>query len=830
MSEFDYKDLLKYHPKRNMTFSEFVDGFLEDPESYLKTSSMLVTEAIRHFGFKIVVRSGEPMFSYKIFEDIFSNGINAVYGQESGINKFVSVIESISKETGPNRGLILLGPPASGKTNIIDLLTLALEQYTKAQAVKLYSFYYRFADVHDPSRRIAIRSSFMHNPILFFTTILRKDGGINKPRKELFEYLNRSRTSKDRIFIPSYYQNASLDKRSLDILESILRNPRNQDKTLFEVLEEYVRVEEIEFSNAQALGISNIDDMSKLRTVIRPVETRSDAIEILNQHLPTKFVEQYEGAMVSANRGVLHIHDAFGSDTGEKDYKPLLMLLGSGKISLESSQTSVDTVVVATTNLEEMEALNKQLTSSKLMDRIEKIPINYLLDATSEMDILKRDMSMIQNKYAVDPNLFRIAAFFSVMTRLLPPNNRQLPSHWSQEKKDLYQRITPEQKLFIYASKANDPIAVIQNLPFWHPFRNEAAKMELDLADSETLKQHIATSEYNLSLESSRLFSRDQLRLIDNEFMRELWNEHSHHEGKYGISIRQLQNIMRRTIAKSNGHTILVTAFLEQVTNLMQEGSTLHHWLSMEPKYKKDRPPIPPRKIGTTALLQGQGDYGDFKGMIEVVRAIYYNIIRQEIISATVNRDPVQIEMDLRKYVQYTLLVQATQNKAFAHIMIPQFAFVDPITGTKVDAPDYLYMQTLEKIIMSDTEAGLYRREVAQRFFDARDNRRLQVEEGKSLVASKNDEFINCYEREYNKLLSHRKVDIEIDADKLVEVLFLKQKDPEAYTKTDTSVRDFAESIIENMRDRFGYPSAIGEETIRFALRTGLIDFKKILN
>ena len=813
-----------------MTFTEYVDAFLEDPESYLKTSSMLIAEAIRHFGFKVVIRSGEPMFSYKIFEDIFSNGINAVYGQEFGINKFVSVIESISKETGPNRGLVLLGPPASGKTNIVDLLTLALEQYTKEQAVKLYSFYYQFADIDDPTKTVEIRSSFMHNPILFFTTILRRDQGINKPRKELFNYINRGRSEGDKIFIPTYYQNASLDKRSLDILESILQNPRNREKSLIDVLEEYVRVEEIEFSNAQATGISNIDDMRKLRATIRPTDTRSDALEILNQHLPTKHVEQYEGALVNSNRGVMHIHDAFGADSGENDYKPLLMLLGSGKISLESSQTSVDTVVVATTNLEEMEVLNKQLTSSKLMDRIEKIPINYLLDATSEIGILKRDMSMIKKKYEVDPNLFRIASFFSVMTRLLPPMRKQLPSHWSQDKKDLYRRITPEQKLFIYASKPSDPIAVIQNLPYWHPFRNEAAKIGLDLADPETLKKYITSNEGNISLESSQLFTRDHLKLIDDEFMRMLWNEHTLDEGKYGISIRQLQNIMRKTISSSNGRSILVTAFLEQVSTMMQEGSALHHWLSMEPKYKKDRPPVPPRKIGQIALLQGQGDYGDFKGMVDVVRAIYFNIIKQEIINSTVNRDPLQIEMDLRKYVQYTLLAQATQNKAFAHIMIPQFSFVDPMTGTKIDSPDFLYMETIEKILLPNGQAVPFRREIAQRFFDCRDSKQLRIEEGKSLLSSKDDDFVECYEREYNKLLSHRKVEIDINGDKLVEVFFLKQRDQEAYQKTDPKVRAFADEIVENLRDRFGYPSDVGFETVLFALRMGIVDFKEILN
>ena len=85
------------------------------------------------------------------------------------------------------------------------------------------------------------------------------------------------------------------------------------------------------------------------------------------------------------------------------------MLLGSGKASVESTQTPIDATVIATTNLEEMTRLERQLTSSKLLDRIDEIPVNYLLDAYAEMDILKRDIANIRDRYDVDPNLLRVA-------------------------------------------------------------------------------------------------------------------------------------------------------------------------------------------------------------------------------------------------------------------------------------------------------------------------------------------------------------------------------------------------------------------------------------
>jgi predicted Ser/Thr protein kinase len=108
------------------------------------------------------------------------------------------------------------------------------------------------------------------------------------------------------------------------------------------------------------------------------------------------------------------------------------MLLGSGRASIESTQTPVDTTVIATTNIEEMTRLEQQITSSKLLDRIDEIPVNYLLDAQSEMDILRRDMANIGEKYDVDPNLLRIATYFSVLTRLLPPKKVPQLASWSE--------------------------------------------------------------------------------------------------------------------------------------------------------------------------------------------------------------------------------------------------------------------------------------------------------------------------------------------------------------------------------------------------------------
>lgn len=830
MKTLKLNELLGHHRRKTIRFSEFIEHFTENPNEHLQTSSTLIMSAIRFFGFEIVVRNGEPVISYNIFKDIFTGGINAVFGQEHCIKHIIEIIESIDHEAGLNRGIILVGPPASGKTNIVDLIIKALEEYTKENAAKIYSFYFKFPN--ESGSPVEIRSRFKHNPILLVPIKLNsEDGKIIRPRQELFDYTRSHNNQKEQMVIPNFYQNATLDKRTLDIIEGLLQNPGNRKKSYYEILEEYIRVEEIELSTAQAKGISNIDDTNRLHTFTGKSDLGPANLRIINEHLPGQAIYQYDGAIVDSNRGILHIHDAFGNEGGipTKDYKPLLMLLGSGKVSIESTQASVDNTVIVTTNISEMEYVDKQKDASKLLDRIEKVPVNYLLDANAEMDILKRDMANLRDQYDLDPNLLRIAAYYSVLSRLLAPSRTKFPEDWSDRKKQLFESITPEQKLVIYASQNEDPIKTIQELPHWHSFQNEMLRFGFYKSKPDTFSFKIISHPDAINLRESDLFSSEDLKLLDDDFMRVLWNEHIPNEGKTGISVRQLQNIMRNTIAHSDGIKIHVGIFLKQLGKVIEEGPRLHHWLYNDYQTKKSKTSLKSRKIGDHIVAEGIGGYGDYKGLVQVVKYIYYSIVKKEITECTVDRDPKQIEFDLRKYVQQALLFNALQNKAFAHVMVPKFSYIDPVNGQKVDEPDEGYMDLIERILSRKKDIKTTRKEIIQKFLDLQSRNDIGLEEGKNIVSSSKDNFISCFVREYSLLLSHRKVEDNIDPEKLYDAFFIKKNNNGKLSLVEPQISEFMDKIIENMVQRYSYSPEIALDTIVFALRKNIINFNKIL-
>lgn len=826
MKDFNLEAILGYTRNQTLTFSEFSNQFIQNPSKFLGTSSSLLTDAIKYFGYSIVVRRGEPMVSYHVFKDIFNSGNNGVFGQEAAIKHLVNAFDAAAREAGPNRGLVLVGPPASGKTNMIDLISEALEEYVKSQEVRLYSFFFQFSN-HENSRTLEVWSSFRHNPILLFPIVLRKGDTSIRPRQELFEHVRHIHD----LVIPTFFHNASLDKCSLDIIEGLIQNPKNRGKTLYDILETYVRIEEIVFSSAQAQGISNIDDMRQLRTSQKVRDFAPADKALLAEHLLGQDLMQYEGAIVHANRGILHIHDGFNEEPQtDPDYKPLLMLLGSGKLAIDSTQASVDTSVVLTTNLEEMEDLEKQLTSAKLMDRIEKIPVNYLLDANAEMDILRRDLNLMQIDYDVDPNLIKIAAYYAVATRLLPPERAKFPSHWSDRKKEFYNSLSVEKKLFIYSSLAEDPLATIRKIPSWHPFRNEAHKLGLELNDPDRLVTMLDQHPLAEPLTNCRLFNSEQLSHIDDEFMRELWREHFPREGRTGISVRQLQNIMRNTVANSDGKKVHVGTFLSQLKRMVQEGGGLHHWMRSQKNGNNERATIASRRIGGYFMKSGEGDYGDYDGLVKVVKYLYYIIISREITQATVDREPSEIESDLRRYLQNALLANALENRAFAHIMVPRYSFVHPTTGQKVERPDGHFMESLEKVMAPDRDPTHFRKEMAQKFLEAQNFGDIAIGKHKNVMSSKEDGVLSVFQNMYQKLLSHRRTVEHINADQLTESFFSLQKHTQVTDHLPMEVLEMRDTIINNMVKRFHYPPSVALDTVCFALRKSIVDFKKMIS
>ena len=212
-----------------------------------------------------------------------------------------------------------------------------------------------------------------------------------------------------------------------------------------------------------------------------------------------------------------------------------------------------------------------------------------------------------------------------------------------------------------------------------------------------------------------------------------------------------------------------------------------------------------------------------------MVQALYYMLIEREITEATVDREPEQIEDDLRRYLQYVLLANALENKAFAHIMVPKFTFIHPNTGEKVDQPDLNYMVSIERVIAPDRDPLVFRKEMAQKFLELQSTAEIIIPEGKTVINSRSDNVLLCFHTQYSALMSHRRSVDGINAEILRDAFFQKKNNPAYYLTYSVETRTLVETIIKNMVERFDYPESIALDTIVFALRKDIVDFGRMI-
>ncbi len=804
------KELLSYKHKCDMSFSEYLDMVVKDPQPHLKLSTDIILDAIKSYGWTIKMRNGQPVISYNVFKDPFSRGLNAIHGQETCIKSIIDIIYSINKETGPNRGMVLVGPPASGKTNICELITKAVEEYVKDGKIKLYTFSFVFDE------KVYIKTSFNHNPILLFPTSLRTESEVKNPRQEFLDILKEEHFD---LNIPSFYKDATLDKKVMDIIEGLISNPKFKDKTLYDVLDEFVVISEFEYSMVQGRGISNIDNMSLLKSDIKKTPLHNRDIEIITKHLPDLDLYQYSGALVSSNRGILHIHDAFDVSSESvliQKYKPLLLLLGSGKINVESTQIPIDNITIMTTNLEEMKNLEKYLTSVKLLDRIEKIPVNYLIDINAEIDLLKRDIHGYKKDYDIDPNFFKIAAYFSVMSRLYPPTDApdNIKKKWPANKGIFYRNLTPDQKMVIYASKTHNIKKLLYGLPYWHPFCQEARQLGINLKDFATYESHIEQHPDAVDLKECGLFTDKELNFIDDELKQHLRKEHFPVEGDKGISTRQMQNIVRDVILKSDNKKITVSLFLDQLKNIIDESSYINSWIKMSKE-----------------LSSREHDYFDIEKLIDILECLYWEHLKKELTISITDRDPKSIELDLRKYMQFLMLHHArTYSKRFQKTMIQQFSFIDNVNGQKIQEPDYSYMESIESILKPRIRGvEEFRKTLATRFLDAMHDNEINLKVNGNIIMSSDDNFVDYFVKEHKKLLSNARTNDSVNTEQLKDAFFYKQNDKDAYEKCEEKVTEMCEKIINNMVCNFSYSKDTALEAILYAFKYDIIKLSTII-
>ncbi len=340
---------------------------------------------------------------WRIFDDPFTQGQDAVYGLDEPLAQLVNVFRAGARALGPERRIVLLhGPVGSSKSTISRLLKKGLEQYTRTDAGSIYTFSW---DI-DGER---IPSPMNQSPLLLVPEGLRSS---------FEERLNAKNRREYRLRI-----DGELDPVSRFYYDTLMKRYEGD----FERVLEHVRVRRFVFSEKDRVGIGTFqpkDEKNQDSTELTGDLNYRKIAEYGSDSDPRAF--NFDGEFNVANRGLLEFVEVLKLDVAF-----LYDLLGATQEHMikpkKFQQTSIDEVILGHTNEPEYRKLQNNELMEAFRDRTIKIDIPYNLRICDEVEIYRRRYGTRGAPgRGIAPHTLEIASLWSVLTRLEEPSHPNL--------------------------------------------------------------------------------------------------------------------------------------------------------------------------------------------------------------------------------------------------------------------------------------------------------------------------------------------------------------------------------------------------------------------
>src|SRR5215469_2678558 len=125
------------------TFAEYLDIVLDNP-SVARNAFQRVYDMVLSYGSEPFTQFKQEYIRYKFFGDPIDHGADAIYGLERPLMQLVDFFKSAAQGYGTEKRILLLhGPVGSSKSTMARLLKKGLENYSRTEAGRLYTYSWR---------------------------------------------------------------------------------------------------------------------------------------------------------------------------------------------------------------------------------------------------------------------------------------------------------------------------------------------------------------------------------------------------------------------------------------------------------------------------------------------------------------------------------------------------------------------------------------------------------------------------------------------------------------------------------------------------------------
>lgn len=458
--------------KYKASFNEFLRQLEAKPYYYTRTAFQMVADMIDSFGTREVLDCGEKIVRYKLFDDPFDKdtgaefGKHAVFGLDRQIANMVNYIHTTANKGGDERIVLLHGPQGTAKTSIIRLLINGLQHYSRNPNGGIYTFDWVFVEdefAEDvgfklPHSRCKCSKSLAHLPDddLFIRVPCQMNDHplMLVPKDKRRAYLEHvvENGHKD-VVIPKILLENELCKNCQTIYDKLLDKYEGDLAKVFN----HIQVLRLLVSETEQIGAATVQPVQNIEANARLILREGASYQNLAALFPGIALHQFEGKWVDANRGILHFSDMFKRDAIH--HNSLLSAVQEHLMDFNGVQATVDTLILATTNIEELVAVKGVPTNKALLDRTRVFDIPYLVRITDEMRVYQskfkeagytESLDYKKDEHHIMPHIREFVALFAVLTRLYKPNHEYYDSSVDNETLSIIKYLTPVQKAFIY--------------------------------------------------------------------------------------------------------------------------------------------------------------------------------------------------------------------------------------------------------------------------------------------------------------------------------------------------------------------------------------------
>lgn len=349
------------------TFEEYLRLVVSDPLKS-RLSHAYIYDAIASNGSGVTPQGDR---TYGLFQD-------QIFGLEEPLDRIVQYFSaSAQRFEVRKRILLLLGPPASGKSTVVDLIKRAMEDHSRTDKGAVY----------------AIRGCPMQEEPLHLIP--------KRLRPQIYDqygiYVEGDLCPRCRYLVRTEYQGRYAD----------------------------VPVERVTFSEQEAVGIGcfvannpNPSDSSLLVGSVNTDQLEGDRLEVAGKAF------RLDGEFNVANRGMIELIEMFKAD--KHLLTALLGLAQEQSIKMEKfGSVYADEVIVGHSNQGDFDEFSRDKSSEALKDRIIAIQIPYNLKVSEEVKIYRKMLKMSNTGDAhIAPLTLQVASAFSVLARLAPPDRQ----------------------------------------------------------------------------------------------------------------------------------------------------------------------------------------------------------------------------------------------------------------------------------------------------------------------------------------------------------------------------------------------------------------------